>query len=264
MKEMTGRERLLTAMAHEEPDRVPISPRYHAWMTAAHGPVSLQRQRDEILPDLDFMHVVDDGTPNYMESYPEAYDLPEVRVEQRRYTEADCEFVDRVFHTPAGDLSDLTRLPPSGREYGVSPTPVKQEHLVKQLGDIERLAYLLPEINRDFSGYRKAEQIIGERGLAMVCVRSSLDHQAGFARDMQDIMVDFYTDRAFFDELLGFFHRRSMAILEQALEAGVKTIFGSWYFAVPFRRVVSGDLPGGLRAVDSRACGVDPLVRRLL
>ena len=34
MAKMTGRERLLATIRHEEPDRVPISPRVQAWQKA--------------------------------------------------------------------------------------------------------------------------------------------------------------------------------------------------------------------------------------
>ncbi len=64
----------------------------------------------------------------------------------------------------------------------------------------------------------------------MVCVRSALDHNAGDARAMQDLMMDYYDDREFFDELLDIFHQRSLAQVRAALEAGVEFIFGSWYF----------------------------------
>lgn len=101
--EMTGQERILTAIAHQEPDRVPISPRYSAWMTAEYGDWTLATALEE-LPDVDFMPIVSAGTPNYINSYPEEYALPEASVEQKRYQEGDYEIVERTFHTPAGDL----------------------------------------------------------------------------------------------------------------------------------------------------------------
>ena len=228
--EMTGRERLLTAIAHEEPDRVPISPRYGAWLLAEYGTVSLERVRDEILPDIDFMHILGDSTPDYIMSYPEEYELPEVEVEQKRYEEGEYEVVERVFHTPAGKLSDRVKIPPSGREYGVSPNPLITEPLVKEPEDVDRLLYLLPEIRTSFEHYDAAEEIVGDRGVVMVCIRSALDHNAGQARGMENLMMDYYTDRALFDRLLGIFHERSLARIKVALEAGVEFIFGSWYY----------------------------------
>jgi hypothetical protein len=146
---MTGRERLLTTIRHEEPDRVPISPRVGAWLQAGYGDASLATQL-RYLPDMDFMHIVGDGTPNHIIGYPEEYGLPEVQVEQTRYQENEYEVIERTFHTPAGDLSDRTKVPPSGRGYGVSPNPIKTEHLAKSRDDLPALRYILPEINTNF------------------------------------------------------------------------------------------------------------------
>ena len=227
--EMTGGERIRTAIRHEEPDRVPISPRVQAWLTAEYGHASLATQLER-LPDIDPMHIVPDGTPNYLDSYPEEYDLPEVEVAQRKYQEGDYVVVKRTFHTPAGDLSDRTKIPPSGREYGVSPNPIKTEHLVKGPEDLEALKYILQEINTKYDFLTRYQEQLGPRGVVMVCVRSALDHNAGYARAIQDLMVDYYDDRAFFVELVGLFHQRSLAQIKAALEGGAEFIFGSWYF----------------------------------
>ncbi|MCD6359764.1 MAG: hypothetical protein J7M38_02795 [Armatimonadetes bacterium] len=227
--EMTGRERLLTTISHEEPDRVPISPRYSAWMYAVHGALSLEQQM-ELLPHLDLTHIVGDGQPNYICSYPDEYNLPEVSVDQTWRDDRDCRIVERTFHTPAGDISDITRVPPAGREYGVAPNPVKIEHLIKSAEDLDALRYILPEVTGNFGSYHDSEAIIGDRGLTMVCVRSALDHHAGDARGMENLMVDYYTDRELFDAVLEIFHERTMTITKAALEAGVKAIFGSWYY----------------------------------
>ena len=226
---MTGRERILTTIGHEEPDRVPISPRVQAWLNAEYGDASLATQLEK-LPDMDPMHIVSDGTPNYLDVYPDEYDLPEVDVEQRKHRDGDYVVVERTFHTPAGDLSDRTKIPPSGREYGVSPNPIKTEYVVKGPGDLEALEYILHGINTEYDFLRSCREQLGDRGVVMVCVRSSLDHNAGYARDVRDLMVDYYDDRAFFDELIGIFHRRSLAQIKAALEGGTTFIFGSWYF----------------------------------
>jgi hypothetical protein len=37
MAEMTPKQRLLTALAHQEPDRVPVAPRLMLWATEQYG-----------------------------------------------------------------------------------------------------------------------------------------------------------------------------------------------------------------------------------
>jgi len=227
--EMTGRERIMTTIRHEEPDRVPVSPRVAAWLQAEYGDASLATQLEK-LPDMDPMHIVSDGTPNTLDSYPDEYDLPKVEVAQRKYQDGDFIVVERTFHTPAGDLSDRTKIPPSGREYGVSPNPIKTEHVVKGPEDLEALKFILHEVNTNYDFLQSTRKPLGDRGVVMVCVRSALDHNAGYARDMQDLMVDYYEDRAFFDAMVEMFHRRSLAQIKAALEGGAEFIFGSWYF----------------------------------
>lgn len=226
---MTGRERILAAIRHQEPDRVPIAPRVHAWLKTEYGDAELATQLKK-LPDIDPMHVVEDGTPNTLESYPDEYSLPEVEVEQNKYREGEFIVVERTFRTPAGDLSDRTRIPPSGREYGVSPNPIKTEHVVKSRKDLEALKYILHEVNTNYDFLQSCRKQLGNRGVVLVCIRSALDHNAGYARDMQDLMVDYYDDRPFFNDLLGIFHERSLTQIRAALEGGADFIFGSWYF----------------------------------
>lgn len=226
---MTGRERLLAAIRHEEADRVPISPRISIWMQAELGSSSLATMLNE-LPAVDPMHIVGDGAVNYLDSYPETYDLPGVAVGEKRYCEEGLEVVERSFQTPAGTLRDRTKIAPAGGEYGMAPNPIKTEHVVKGPDDLPALQYLLKPVNTNFDFLQTDRDLLGHRGVLMVCIRSALDHNAGYARDMQDLMMDYYDDRAFFDDLVGLYHRRSLEQIRAACEAGVEFIFGSWYF----------------------------------
>ena len=227
---MTGRQRILAAIRHEEPDRVPIAPRVWAWLMAEHGAQDLATHL-RVFPDLDQMYPVDDGTLNVLDVFPDHYDLPDVRVEQRKYAQGDFTAVERTFHTPAGKLSDRILVPPDGREFGVTPNPVRTEHLVKGPGDLPALRYVLAPVNTRYDFLAAHRRLMGERGVIMVTVRCALDHNAGHARDVADLMVDYYDNRPFFDELIGIFHRRSLAQIKAALEGGAEFIFGTWYFA---------------------------------
>lgn len=227
--QMTSRERIFTAIRHEEPDRVPISPRVGAWMVAEYDDAGLAKQL-EVLPDMDFMHILGESTPNYIYSYPQTYDLPGVEVEQTRCDDGDTYIIARTFRTPAGPISDVTRVPPAGREYGVSPNPVKIEHLIKSRDDLPALEYILPPVRMSADVVRAAQEQLGDRGVVMVNVRSALDHHAGDARGMENLMIDYYAERALFDDILAIFHRRSLAQVRAALEAGAEFIFGSWYY----------------------------------
>ena len=230
MATMTGKQRLLTAIAHEEPDRVPISPRMHIWLQAELGSDSLKTQLQHF-PALDPMYAVPASPPNIIDSYPESYAIPQVRVEQKKTQEGAFVIIQRTFHTPAGKLSDKTCIPPRGQEFGVDPTPVKREYLLKRPEDLDPLRYVLTDTGSDYEHLRRHQTRMGERGVVMVAIRSALDHNAGFARSLEDLMMDFYTDRRFFDALLDLFQQRSLARIKEALEQGAQFIFGSWYFS---------------------------------
>ncbi|OIP00703.1 MAG: hypothetical protein COZ06_24690 [Armatimonadetes bacterium CG_4_10_14_3_um_filter_66_18] len=187
---MNGRERLLTAVRHEEPDRVPICPRINwAWL----DPDKSHRLEELYGLSLDPMEILSTRTPNYARTYPEQYALPDVRVEQTRYEEGNYQVVERTFHTPAGALSDRTKIPPGGREYGMSPNPFKTEFLVKSRDDLPALRYLLPEIGGNYDHAVARQRELGDRGVVRVNVYSKLCRQAGDVRNLQDLMVDYYT-----------------------------------------------------------------------
>jgi uroporphyrinogen-III decarboxylase len=180
---------------------------------------------------MDQMFTTDDGTLNVLDEYPDTYALPGVRVDQRKFAEGDFIVIERTFHTPAGRLSDRILIPPSGREFGVTPNPTRTEHLVKSPEDLPALRHVLAAVNTNYDFLDAQRRMMGDRGVMMVTVRCALDHNAGHARDLADLMVDYYDNRPFFDELLGIFHQRSLAQIKAALEGGAEFIFGTWYFA---------------------------------
>ncbi|MCF7687670.1 MAG: uroporphyrinogen decarboxylase family protein [Cephaloticoccus sp.] len=227
---MNSRERILATIRHEEPDRVPISPRVWAWLLAEHGSQNLATHL-RVFPDMDQMQPCDDGTFNPLDAYPDAYAIPQVRVEQSKYQEGDFTVVERTFLTPAGNLSDRIMIPPPGREFGVNPNPVRTEYLVKEPADLPALRYVLPPINTNYDFLTGLQRQMGDHGFMQITVRSALDHNAGHARDMAELMVDYYDNRPFFDELLDIFHQRSLQQIKAALEGGAEFIFGTWYFA---------------------------------
>jgi hypothetical protein len=54
--EMTSRERLLAAIHHQEPDRVPVSPRLFAWLWGNCGNIEPETIWNHF-PQVDLMHV---------------------------------------------------------------------------------------------------------------------------------------------------------------------------------------------------------------
>jgi len=233
MQEMTSRQRLLAAYAHEPVDRIPCSPRVWAWMYEHYGEGGAQtllRMADEFGFDAHtavgaFSHVTG-LTPSV------SFDLPGTEGSTEESQEGDLHVVRRIFKTPAGTLTDVTKRPPAGdRTYGISPNPVRTEYMVKGKEDLDALRYLIMDKSGvSLDGYFSTEKLFGERGLVSLNIMSQMCHRAGDAMAMEDLMVAFYDDRGFFDELVGLFQQEMMDEVEHAIEAGVKHFFANWYY----------------------------------
>ena len=230
---MTSRERLLAAIRHEEPDRVPIAPRIWAFLTEYYGGGSWEfelRAAEEFGYDL-YLPIWG-VLPSFVRPAT-SYELPPgVAVQQEIVEEGGAVTFRRRFCTPAGPLTDEVFIPPAGREYGISPTPVWREHMIKERADLQKLHYLLPELPRPkLALYREVERIVGERGIVELSFAPPLDHFLGDLRGLHQLMMDYYLERDFFDEMLAFFQDYSLRLLKAALEEGVRFVFGSWYYA---------------------------------
>lgn len=237
---MTARQRLLAAMRREEVDKVPCSPRLGVGLNILYDEpeaglvdLALRAEAPEEL-DLDPHFVCDSGLPNVIDGVgAHTFGLPEVRCSLTTVDDGGCERITRTFETPAGPLREVIRRPkPGHREYGLMPNPVRLERLIKTPEDLERVRYLLPDPSRYplLQAARELAERCGQRALVEVCIRSPLDHRAGTVYAMEDLMVDYYADRAFFDRLLNVFFEHMMAETRAVLEAGAEVIFGSWYY----------------------------------
>lgn len=233
MQEMTSRERLLAAYEHKPVDRIPCSPRVWAWMREYYGDAgheALLGMADEF--DFD-PHVAVGAFSHPTGLTPSiSFDLPNVEASVEEGQDGDLHVVRRIFKTPAGTLTDVTKVPPSGDPaYGISPNPFRTEYMVKDGSDLQALRFLIsqkPDVSLE--PYFAAKRLFGERGLVMLNVMSQMCHRAGDTMAMEDLMVAYYVDRGLFDELLGLFQQEMMAEVEHAIQAGVKHFFANWYY----------------------------------
>lgn len=231
---MTSRERLQAAFARKPVDRVPCSPRMAAYMKGTHptgGTAAYLQLQKEFGFDC---HTVVDAFRNPLILHAGVFNDEAAGVRGRKEERADGEYrvVRRTFETPAGTLSDTTHFPPAGdRRYGVFPNPTRSEYLVKTRGDLKALRCLLKTDGRNGAGYfNDADRELGDNGLAMFQICSSLCHRAGDAYHFPDLMVLYYDDHAFFDELLEVCREAMFDDLDAALAGGVKNIFAFWYY----------------------------------
>lgn len=232
MTEMTPKRRLLRAIAHQEVDRVPISPRMHIWAADLYGTYSwLQQLELQAKYDLDLLIDVHFSLPNYI-NYPfsgDYRDLEGVSVAIDIENQGEVNIIRRRFKTPAGDLTDEIAMAHPRGKYGLSPSPSHREPLVKTIDDVERVRYLLPDPRTLLNvNWREIIQVIGERGLLQVHP-IFMASGATAAMGMTEGMLAFYQDREMFDRLLNVFAEYFQDITRAILEHGAPVIFVSWH-----------------------------------
>jgi len=234
MKAMTSRERLLAATKGKETDIVPVSPRVGAYLLNVYGDSSfeshLKLQKDY---DFDLTYPVGSGLINPIDSvFVDTSYSKDIKLETQVSQDNELKVIKRIFHTPAGKLQDIIKVAPSGREYGVSPNPIKLEWLIKDRSDLDKLGYLLPNPKKycNIKYLKELDKSIGEKGMLQAFIRSPIDHLAGEARGMENLMIDYYEDKELFSDIIKLFMGHIMSETKVCLENGITDIFGSWYY----------------------------------
>src|SRR5450759_4942631 len=146
MTEMTPRQRLLAAVRFQGPDRVPVSPRLWRYMLAHGGSQGWQAYLKYAAEfDLDPMIQFSAGPVILFPRPGSDYSRlgPDIRVEENERSDGDCRIVSRTLHTPAGTLTDRTRIPRSGGQFGIAPNHHIEEYLLKGPDDLPKLRQLV-------------------------------------------------------------------------------------------------------------------------
>jgi uroporphyrinogen decarboxylase len=236
MNALSPRERILTAIRHEEPDRVPVSPRVGFFLLEYYGGDGWEHMLKAAAEfDFDPIILIGPQLPNYLYWPPERYpEIPGVRIRSEFKAMPDgTTLVEREITTPAGRLTDKSRLSTGSRFLLKAAGDVQRlEHMVKGPEDLDKVRYLLPDPSgRKFVDIKEIAEKVGERGLVEVGVYCALDHKAGALYSPNKMMEDYYLNRNFIVELLRMFHEYTMVETEDYLESGAKVIHGSWYWA---------------------------------
>ena len=235
MAEMTSRERLLAAIRFQGPDRAPVSPRMWRYMLrhgGSQGHLAYLKYAGEFAVD---PLLTANAGPLIMYPQPRGdYSRlpPEIKVEERIEPGIDAEMVSRTIHTPAGTLTDRTRIPRPGRQFGIAPNNHIEEHLVKGPDDLPALRAVVHAWSAGNPGVDipalAAE--VGERGLVAANTHSALSHNAGDVYPLESMMIDSFERRPFVEELIDVFHREVLAATKAALERGLVMVYCSTFF----------------------------------
>lgn len=212
---MTGRERLLTALRGEVPDRVP------AWAWGIHpwlGKVdpTIQPVVDAWLAQGDLLVWWGGG----MGVFGSGHEVP-AEVETRPSRLPD--YLERIttWHTPAGDLTQVTYVSPAGRPGYVHKYPLETP------ADVELLLSVPWEpVVPDATSFFERDRGLGDRGLMLVNTgvdpMYALNHLTG-SETFAYWSVD---ERALVDELIAIFLERQLDYLRRLVALGVGPVFG--------------------------------------
>jgi hypothetical protein len=156
----------------------------------------------------------------------------EIEVEERVAPGSDADIVSRTIRTPAGTLTDRTRIPRPGQQFGIAPNNHIEEYAVKDPADLPALravvhAWCAANPGVDIPALA-AE--VGERGLVAANTHSALSHNAGDVYPLSSMMIDCFERRPFVEELIDVFHEELLAATKAALERGVAMVYCSTFF----------------------------------
>ena len=233
MKSMTSRQRLLAAARREPVDTIPISPRLGYVTTHYFGNSSnAAALRLKEIYDYD-PHLSVPANNMVLRNPYEVYPFsPGVKVDMSVADRGRYREVDRTIHTPSGDLHEVIKVPNPGQaEYGMNPNPQRLEYMVKEPLDLDKLAYLVAPVDKNFAGeYHNWDHIAGEDGIVRCRLFGPIDNQAGLAMPMEDLMVNYITDRDFAVRLVEMYWKQIYAQTKALLEEGVRNFSLSYYW----------------------------------
>jgi hypothetical protein len=222
---LSSRERLLTTIAHEEPDHVPlcfrgVAPLQYLW--------SNPFERTAALLERGIDDKITFATPWHYH--------PDCSVRRWRQPRGANEYalLGKEIDTPRGPLRLVVR---ETADYAPLDLPLLSdenwpratEHLVKDETDLRRLAYLLVppdraalEQCREYGGRVKA--FADERGVLVETDAPSISYLALGVFGAQPLLLAALDSRAFVEELLDMALAWSIARLEPVLDMGVDTV----------------------------------------
>ncbi len=225
---MTPRERLLTALRRQIPDRVPMPLRM---------PKFMRKHRPEIMNGLEMnlaareefgIDIWQDHLGPILPCYsPETFWREDVTVEMRHEIRNGRNIWERTIHTPEGDLHDVKQALIVSDGSGEGPEIV--EPLVKDLNrDIPPLQYMHMDPRKlDVENALRIEQQLGDRGLGIVNLYSPIDCRE--VMNQEDFLALYHEDNGAFRAIVDVGAKAMMAETIRGLEAGFK-VFRTWWF----------------------------------
>lgn len=160
---MTFRQRILSVINGERPDRIPWVPRLEIWYKAHSTMGTLPAKYQgwtlpQIMKDLGVGHPARDGK------------LVEVAIDNTRIREArEDDLLVRTYITPVGEATEKIRINPSAKSKGMPFEEGVVEHLIKGEKDYRVVEHLIANTRYipTFAEHQAYEEEIGDDGVPM-------------------------------------------------------------------------------------------------
>jgi len=226
MEVMTSRERMMIAMRNGQPDRIPVAPDISNMIPCR-------------LVGKPFWEVYANNNPPLWKAYLEAikffnmdgwfiygdmnFKKQSLITTTRKVLELDREkcMVQEVFHTPDGDLTQITVNP-----KGNPPTHI--EKMIKDFeGDFKKFKHFYSRVTGcDRELFQRQKKELGEQGIMCVCIMPpGLQNYVDFFQgSLEAVTYAYYDYPELFKELQEMHEKQCMDMVEIAIDNGVDSI----------------------------------------
>lgn len=219
MGEMTGRQRLLAAIAGDEVDRIPVAPFIHVnFVQAFHGDADADAVilTGEVYEHfgLDIIHR--NCTPGHDEIGLPGSDW---QVERRIQHSGRNSTTWTTVRTPGGELTEVSQIN-WVTDYDAESSPV--DYFIKSEDDLDILMAYQPQTEPfDTTPIRRALDAIGDRGIVAPWVQGAFNHAAYYYRRVDDLIMDALTSPEFYHRMMEYLLYRNRAVVDRMIDAGV-------------------------------------------
>ncbi len=222
---MTSRQRLMAAIKHEVPDRVPISTyELVGWNTN-----SWYNKQPSYKPLMDYIRQKTDCI--YMTGVSTVNRYIKEHTYTERWDEGKSFYTRTTIITPKGDLTKLDR-----KDEWLN-TVWHIEHLIKSDEDIDRYLSIPDDLQPvDTTRLKEQDEKLGEKGILLISIEDPLCIAAELF-EFGDFTVKAFTDKEMFMKIMDKAFEQQMFFLEDMLQKGAGPLFrivGPEYATPPF------------------------------
>jgi len=226
METMTGRERIMTALRNQQPDRVPATPDISIMIPSRLTGKPFWEIEVNENPSLTFAYINAVklfGIDGWMFNGTLDYQLnSQVTTEKKIIHQDDEKWVVRITtHTPDGDLTQTMVSPKS------NPSTMTEKLIKDFKRDFKKIRHLYSGVvSYDASMYWQQKKAMGELG--MICVYIAVPGFQNFVGlfdgNLEALTYAYYDYPDLFEELVELFENHELQKLEMALDADVESI----------------------------------------